>query len=272
MPFIEHCLDAGVALITLGDSENGNRLNYESLELMLSLFRRSLTEEARVIVLRSSADVFCLGMDLVKLQSESRERLEKAISFYVDLLYAIYTSAKPVVCLLDGDVKAGAVGIVSACDAVLSTDRTTFEMGEVIFGLIPANVLPYLFSLRISPQKARYLTLVSKKISASEALGLGIIDELYRDSDFEKGVRNVIKRLFRSSPRALAEAKSFTADLLGRPFDEIRALAKKKFLELTGRDEVTQAVKAFNDGETPAWFERYKPGVPLTTKEGVVHQ
>ena len=268
MPPIEHCLDAGVAFITLGDRENGNRLNYESLELMLSHFHRSLAGEARVIVLRSSADVFCLGMDLVRLQRESRGRVEKAFSFYLDLLYAIYTAPKPVVCLVDGDVKAGGVGIVAACDAVLSTERTTFEMAEVIFGLIPANVLPYLFSLRISPQKARYLTLFSKKLSAAEACNLGLVDELFSESDFEKGVRNILKRLFRSSPQALAEAKSFTADLLGRSFDEVRARAKDKFLELTGDGEVMQAVKAFNDGETPTWFERYKPGVPLTTKKG----
>jgi enoyl-CoA hydratase/carnithine racemase len=205
-------------------------------------------------------------MDLVKLQNESRPRVEEAFSFYVDLLYAIYTAPKPVVCLLDGDVKAGGVGIVAACDAVLSTERTTFEMGEVIFGLIPANVLPYLFALRMSPQKARYLTLVSRKLSAREALDLGLVDELFADEAFEKGARNVLKRLFRSSPSALAEAKAFTAELYGRPFDEVRALARDKFLELTSKEETMRAVEAFNEGETPPWFERYRPEVPLTEK------
>ena len=150
--------------------------------------------------------------------------------------------------------------------------RTHFEQDVLQVLKCPDGALrlPYLFGLRISPQKARYLTLTSKKVSAREALGLGMIDEIYADSDFERGVKGVVKRLFRSSPEALAQAKSFTRQLIGPRFEEMRVMAREKFLELTGRSDVMEAVEAFNEGDVPRWFGRYRPEKPLTFKRDEV--
>ena len=113
----------------------------------------------------------------------------------------------------------------------MAGEHATFELGEVIFGLIPANVLPYMLALRMSPQKARYLVMSSRRISASEALRLNLVDEVGRPvHDAERRVREIFKRLLCSSPRALAAAKEFTAELLGTTPEEGSALARQQAL------------------------------------------
>ena len=137
----------------------------------------------RAILLRSNGPAFCLGMDLARLGRARAARrpgaeAEKAVDRYAGVLKAIFSATLPVVCLVEGEVKAGGVGLVCACDIVVAGERATFELGEVIFGLIPANVLPYMLSLRMAPQKARYLVMSSRRISASEALRLNLVDEV----------------------------------------------------------------------------------------------
>ncbi|MDY6834837.1 MAG: enoyl-CoA hydratase/isomerase family protein [Chloroflexota bacterium] len=266
MSLIHSYIDSQVALITLADSSNDNRLNPKMLQGLTSAFTCALMDkEARVIMLRSAGRDFCLGMDLARLQSGEigESSIEEAVSLYADLLHTIHLAPKPVVCLLQGDVKAGGVGLVCACDIVLASDKATFELSEVLFGLIPANVFPFLLSSRVSPQKARYLTMASKNIKAEEAHRLNLIDEVFPEENLESGARDVIRRLLRASPQAIAETKSFTHLIRGSAIDQAQELAKAKTLELLRKPEVTEAIGAFQDGTIPQWFSRYKPEKPL---------
>ncbi len=266
MSVIEKYIDAQVAVITLNNSQSGNILNYQSLDALLQAFTACMAEkEARVIVLRSNGDNFCMGMDLMMFQSiaENMPQIEQTVALYIELLSAIYTGSKPVISLINGNVKAGGVGLVGACDIVLASEKASFELSEVFFGLIPANVLPFLYSIRIPLQKIRYLILTAKKLSAKEALQLNLVDEVFAEQEMEKGTQSIIKNLFRASPNALAETKRFTYKLVNEKMDRVSRLAKEKLLEMIKNPEVTEAIKSFNEGNIPKWFAKYKPEKPL---------
>lgn len=257
--------DSGVGVITLTHGEEGNRLTPELLAELESVFMSAFADEnVRVVLLRSNGPAFCLGMDLSRLVDEEDQRaLERAVSAYGRLLLSIYLAAKPVVAVVGGEVVAGGVGLVAACDIVVAAEEAVFELSEVLFGLIPANVLPYLFCLRLSPQKTRYLILASKRIGAREAANIGLADECFAAEDMEKGVKALFKRLMRSSPSALARAKLFTQEIYGRDHAEVRAHAESTLLELAGSDGVRSALQAFQDGDTPEWFTAFRPARPL---------
>lgn len=270
MALVESYTDCSVAVITLNNSENGNRLNYDSLQSISKMLNSSLlNDDVRVILFRSNGKNFCLGMDLEFLQQEN-ENIElgrESISLYVDLLLKIFQSPKPVVALINGDVKAGGMGLVGACDIILSSDVSTFELSEVLLGLIPANVLPFLFSLRLPPQKARYLILTAKRLDAAEAKALNIVDEVFPADEMEKGVKSVLKGLFRAAPHAVAETKHFTQKLLGKNLLEATNMAKEKLLELIGNPKVIEGITSFNEGGIPSWFGKCKLEKPLILGE-----
>lgn len=268
MAVIEQYEDSRVAVITLNDGENGNLLTPEGLDDLASAFDHSLKDQrVRAILLRSSGPAFCLGMDLARLAAPasqaSRAKAESAVARYAGILQSIFSAALPVVCLVEGEVKAGGVGLVCACDIVVAGERATFELGEVIFGLIPANVLPYMLALRVTAQKARYLVMSSHRISASEALRLNLVDELVAGGDVERRVREIFKRLLCSSPRALAAVKEFTAELIGKTPEEGSVLARRRLLEMMHDPPTLEGVKAFQEGHVPAWFSRFRPSRPL---------
>jgi enoyl-CoA hydratase/carnithine racemase len=262
LAFIESYIDSGLTVITLADSEGGNRLNMDSLsELSHAINAALMNDEVRVILIRSNGANFCLGMDLVFLTDAEGDRSigEYAVGLYVDLLLKIYESPKPVIALVDGEVKAGGIGLVAACDIVIASENSSFSLTEVLFGLIPANVLPFIFGLRLTPQRARYLIMTAKRVSADEAKIIGLVDEVFSEDDLEKETRAIIKNLFRANPSAISLTKHFTMSIMFKELNESTNMAKEKLLELVGKPEIINAVKAFNEGSTPEWFAKFKP-------------
>lgn len=266
MAFVETHVDSGLGVITMIDSENGNRLNEETLQELSQAFNSLIKkDDVQVLLLRSDGNPFCLGMDINYLLDVegNPEIIKVAVELYSDLLLKIYKAPKPVISLINGDVKAGGVGLAAACDIIFASEKSTFQLSEVLLGLLPANVLPFLLSLRLSPQKARYLVLTAKKLTAGEAKMLNLVDEVYPEERLEKETRSVIRTLFRAAPDALTEAKRFTESILYKDIDMACNMAKAKLLELISKTEVMEAISSFNQGEVPTWFTKFRPKKPI---------
>jgi enoyl-CoA hydratase/carnithine racemase len=253
-------------LITLTNHPAGNVLNRGSLELLQSAVDQAVTDkEVRVIVLRAQGDPFCLGMDLAMVRHVQQNEADarQTVALYVSVLTSISTSRKPVICLVQGAVKAGGVGLVAACDIVLATEQASMELSEVLLGLIPANVIPFVCGMRLPLQKMKYLILTAKKLTAWEAQRLNLVDEVYPVGQLAAGAKAIVKNMLRSSPDALAEAKDFLSTLHDETRDQTLARARDKLLEMIKTPEVIRAIQAFSEGVTPVWFAKYQPEQPL---------
>ena len=261
MALVEKEIISRVAVITLNNGPAGNVLNAESLgQLRSALESASADPEVRVLLLRGQGENFCLGMDLQVLQSAGSDRRTagKAVDLYVKVLSGIRSCPKAVICLLNGGVKAGGVGLAGVCDIVVASENSSFELSEIYFGLIPANVMPFICPQRITPQKFKWLVLTARRLTAREALGLGLVDEVYPAEELEKGIRSVIKNCFRAAPSAVAETKRFTLVMAGKTHAAGSRFARDKLLELIRKPEVREAIASFNEGGTPAWFEKFR--------------
>ncbi len=270
-----YTVDGPVALVTLDAAERENRLDpgmVASLEEALAA--ADADPEVRILILRASGRVFSNGMDLGKIAagSESGGRgaagsARDAISAYSRVLRSLSGGRLPTLCAVDAPVRAGGVGLAAACDIVIASENASFELSEVRFGIVPANVLPYLLGHRMSPQRARYLVLSGKRLDAREAERYGLADEVCSAAEFEKVVRATVKGLLRSSPAALETAKRITSEWPDLPRSEMldRAI---ELLESIVTDPGTQArLRDFENGGLPPWFARYKPTIPLSTTE-----
>jgi methylglutaconyl-CoA hydratase len=266
MASVDYYADGGAGVITLSRSSEGNRLNIVSLKELHAALHAALDDKGvRAVLLRSNGAVFSLGLDFSAVADENSSA-EEAVGLYRGILYTLFTCAKPVISVVQGDVKAGGLGIVCASDIVLAAEHASAELSEVIFGLIPANVLPYVLQTRISVSKARYVILTAKRMDAREAYRLGLFDEVFPPEQLEKGVKKICKQLFRSSPEALARTKAFTAKLMETPFSRRPALAEGELLEIFGNKDSRQAIIQFQEGELPSWFASFSPQRPLVLK------
>lgn len=262
--------DSDLGVFTLNNAAEGNCLNPPLLQEFLNLLDEAEKEEVRCLLIRSNGSAFCHGMDFSYLRKQKefkREELEAAIALYGRLLNRLYTFPAPVIAAVQGSVKAGGVGMAAASDAVFCTDRATFEMGEVLFGLIPANVLPYLLNRCYSAQKARYLILSARLVPATEARELGLADEVCPEHLLEKKLKALIKQVMRSSPSALKETKDFLRRLRPLSHEGKDAAEQKKIIELISEPRNREAIQAFSNGELPSWFSSFRPREKLLLQE-----
>ena len=183
------------------------------------------------------------------------------------MLDTIYGCSKPVICCVSGEVRGGGVGLACACDIVCATRGALFNLSEVLFGLAPANVFPYLLGYRVTPQKARYLALSTRELAAEEALCFGIVDELSDREKMETTLKNRIRQLMRCSPAALARVKALTADMRWKDLEQSRRIAVTTLTEIASDPATIEAIRAFRDGMTPSWFSTYKPSQKLFLEE-----
>jgi polyketide biosynthesis enoyl-CoA hydratase PksH len=170
------------------------------------------TEVASVLVVSGSPEVFCVGADFDELRNAAASgALEHQ---QPQLLYDLWTqlAAGPFVSVAQvrGKVNAGGVGFVAACDIVLADEQAQFSLSELLFGLLPACVLPFLIR-RIGFQRAHYLTLTTQPIGARQARDWGLVDALAPDCD--DLLRQHLLRLRRLSKPAVARYKRYVREL-----------------------------------------------------------
>jgi methylglutaconyl-CoA hydratase/polyketide biosynthesis enoyl-CoA hydratase PksH len=218
------------------------------------------SSRCRVIVLESSSGVFCRGMDLRFVTKHAGEDLSERIVSYARCMVRLRTSECAVVSLVDGEAIGGGVGLAAAADVVIATVRASFHLPEVVLGLVPAMVLP-LLQERMAPQKARWMALSGTRLGAQQAGQLGLVDEVVENAiQLEHALRSVLKRLLRASPRSVHKIKRYADHIAGMSFKE----AMEAGAERTSQDllelETIAAIRDFLAGESPPWFERYKPG------------
>jgi polyketide biosynthesis enoyl-CoA hydratase PksH len=111
-----------------------------------------------------------------------------------------------------GKANAGGLGFVAASDIVLADETAQFSLSELLFGLYPAMVLPFLVR-RVGSQRAHYLTLMTQPFGARQAYEWGLVDAFEPQS--EALLRRHLLRLSRLSRTAVRRYKSYMSGMSG---------------------------------------------------------
>ena len=180
-------------------------------------------ESANIVVLSGSPEVFCFGADFKAIAGASpkgHEHDEGPGPMY-DLWRRLATGPFVTIAHVRGKANAGGVGFIAACDIVLADETAQFSLSELLFGLYPACVLPFLIR-RVGFQKAHYLTLMTQPISAKQACEWGLVDAFEPTS--EVLVRRHLQRLRRLSKAAIQRYKTYMSRI-SAPLQEMKSLA-----------------------------------------------
>ncbi|MFP2957516.1 enoyl-CoA hydratase/isomerase [Myxococcus sp. 1LA] len=172
-------------------------------------------EHATTVVLEGLPHVFCMGADFRAIHDrvdDGRREQGNAEELY-RLWLRLATGPYVTVAHVQGKANAGGLGFVSACDIVLAKAEVQFSLSELLFGLFPACVMPFL-ARRIGIQRAHYLTLMTRPIDAAQALSWGLVDAV--DVDSEKLLRLHLRRLRCLSKPAVAQYKQYASELGGQ--------------------------------------------------------
>ncbi|MFF1478551.1 enoyl-CoA hydratase/isomerase [Streptomyces sp. NPDC058301] len=192
--------------------EADNALNETLVRELTEVLTRASRSSATVVVLEGLPEVFCFGADFGAIGEAVREGGRTAadpgplFDLFRLLAYGDFLSVAHV----RGKANAGGVGLVAASDVVIADESATFSLSELLFGLIPAVVLPFLIR-RTGFQHAHYLAATTRTADAARACEWGLVDAYGPDS--EALLRTHLQRLGRLSKKAVTRYKAYLREL-----------------------------------------------------------
>ncbi|BBB92535.1 MAG TPA: enoyl-CoA hydratase/isomerase [Methylomusa anaerophila] len=200
-----------VCFLKIYRPDANNAINDQLIEechQVLSLCEELIT----VIVLEGLPEVFCFGADFQEINSQmsSGQQRQASPEPVYDLLMKLATGPYVTISHVRGKANAGGVGFVAASDIVLADTSAQFSLSELLFGLFPACVLPFLIR-RIGFQKANYLSLMTQPISVQQAYQWGLVDAY--DMSSETLLRKHLLRLRRLSKTGILRYKRYVSQL-----------------------------------------------------------
>lgn len=214
-------------------------------------------ESATVVVLSGLPEVFCFGADFKAIASTSKTVHEQDVApepLY-DLWLRLATGPYVTVSQVRGKANAGGMGFVAASDIVLADETAQFSLSELLFGLYPACVLPFLIR-RIGFQKAHYLTLMTHPISAKQAFEWGLVDAFEPLS--EALLRRHLQRLRRLSKTAIRRYKTYMSRI-NMPLQDLKSTAAVANREVLSDAGNLQAITRYVEQGVFPWEKSFVP-------------
>ena len=208
-------LENHVATIALNRVDRRNAIDWATLDAIEEhAIAFGKDPEAKVIVLRGNGKAFSAGIDLNALASFAQPdarpggaALRETIARIQGVNNRVALLEKPVIAALHGVCLGLGLELVLAADIRIAEEGTEFGLPEMVMGLIPDCGGTTRLSRCVGRSAAKRMILTGDRISAEEALRIGLVDELTAPGELDTAVNALCERLVRRSPLALGLAK-----------------------------------------------------------------
>lgn len=245
------------AVLTLNRPDERNALNREVVRAIGRLCRDAARDEAvRVIVLTGAGDkAFCAGANLKERRGMNVDDIRDFLAMYRTELRFLDTSPKPTICALNGVAFGGGLEIALCCDLRVAAKHATVGLTEVSLGIVPGAGGTQRLTRLVGEAKAKELLLLSKRVSADEALALGLVHRVV-EGDVMEAALEWAETMGEGAPIAMAAALEAVDAACDLPLEaglvaELRAYEKT----LVSEDRI-EALDAFIAKRKPVFRGR----------------
>jgi methylglutaconyl-CoA hydratase len=237
--------DGPLLRVTLARPEKRNAVDAALIAELAEAFAD--VGDARAVLLRGEGESFSAGADIEWMRASAAlsEEANRADALRLRrLLQAVDSCPAPVVAGVQGHAFGGAVGFIACSDVAVAAEDAQFAFSEVLLGIVPAVISPFVLP-RIGPGAARRYLLTGERFGPEEALRIGLIHEIAVDLD--AACSRIVEQLLAGGPEAVRAAKRLVLDApLG---DETAA----RIAERRASAEGQEGLSAFLERRAPAW-------------------
>jgi len=247
-----------IARITLTRPEVRNAFNDDVIQQLKAAFETvGARDDVRAVVLAAEGPAFCAGADLNwmrRMADYTRDENIADAGQLAAMLKAIYECPQPTIAAVQGDVFAGGMGLVAACDMAVSVRTATYCLSEVKLGLIPATISPYVIRAMGARAAHRYF-LTAERFSAEEAHRIGFVHELVEADALAAKVAELAAALVGASPAAVRACKKLVQDVAGSAIDApLIAATVEGIADIRASEQGREGVASFLQKRKPAWL------------------
>jgi enoyl-CoA hydratase/carnithine racemase/acyl dehydratase len=256
-------IDHYVARAVIDRPAAKNALSPDVVAGLHAAIESTISARCSVLVLRGTGGTLSSGADLKYLQEiqDDDEALRDYITSIGRVVDALEAAPFVSICVVDGYAVAGGLEILLACDLAVAADDAQLGDRHLAYGLLPGAGASVRLTRAVAPVLARRLLYTGEIITGSEAGRLGLISHAVSAGRVDETVEDLVARLARHSPTALAGMKRLHRQAL--VLDAPTAILQEREALLTHMaydPAPTEGLAAFAEGRSPDFSSA--PSVP----------
>ena len=242
--------------ILMNSPDEKNRLTNCSMdEIVEALNEAANDRKCYAIIFGAVGDTFCLGGGQLK---DFRKNTPKEIMEFGDHFIKVHTAfkrnPKPVICAVEGEALGGGFSLVEACDLAVCADSAQLSISELQGGLAPAMGLTGLFE-EMPKKVVMELGLMSRKLSAREALEYGIVNRVVPRDQVMQETRNIAECFSDKSPTGIALFKEVYRRMGMYEYERRMEIAQSLLVSLFKSNDGQEVITAKQEGRFPIWSD-----------------
>ncbi len=247
-----------VAYVWLNRPELHNAFNTQVIEELDDCFTQlNERDDLRVVILAGRGKSFSAGADLnwMKQAGQASQADNEADALKLaNMLHSLATLKQPTIARVQGIAFGGGMGLASACDICIASSDAKFATSEVRLGLAPSTISPYVIRAIGARQASRYF-LTAERISAQQALNIGLAHEIALAEELDQKVDEMVQALLLGGPDAQAASKQLIQLVDQNELTaELRLQTAQHIAHVRQGSEAKDGLNAFLNKHSPAWI------------------
>jgi 2-(1,2-epoxy-1,2-dihydrophenyl)acetyl-CoA isomerase len=189
--YLSYTVTDAVGVITLNRPDVYNAMNNGLTSELQEAFKLVARDaEVRVVVLTGAGKAFCSGQDLKDSALQSNKSFQESLhKRYNPIIAAMRNLPKPVLCRLNGVAAGAGCSLALACDMIIASDDASLIEVFINIGLVPDSGSSYFLPRLVGMTKAFELCARGSKVTAAEALTLGLINTVVPAAQLDAAVK-----------------------------------------------------------------------------------
>jgi enoyl-CoA hydratase/carnithine racemase len=206
--FVRLEVDGGVGTIRL-DRPPMNALNKQvQEEIRAAAHEASSREDVRAVIVYGGEKVFAAGADIKEMADMSYVDMADRAGALSSSFAAVAEIPKPTVAAVTGYALGGGCELALCCDRRIAGDNAKLGQPEILLGIIPGAGGTQRLARLVGPSKAKDIVYTGRFVDATEALAIGLVDEVTAPDDVYAAARRWAEQFAGGAARALAAAKA----------------------------------------------------------------
>lgn len=265
-PDLQAQLDAGVLTLILNRPQARNAMTRAMNEaLARELARAELDPEVRCVVLTGAGGAFCAGGDVKSMaasgdgtvgaltidQAIHRQRVNQR-----ETAGRLFKMPKPTLAVLPGPAAGAGLALALACDLRLMASNAIMTTAFARVGFSGDYGGSYFMTQLVGAAKARELYLLSDRVSAEEALRLGLANWVCPSEQLAGRAHEIATRLANGPAVAYRYMKENLNRAMAGEVDECLDLEATHHIHCGQTEDHREAAKAFVEKREPVFKGR----------------
>jgi enoyl-CoA hydratase/carnithine racemase len=244
--------DGRVAVVTLNSPPDNAITTEMGAHLTEVLESIAVRTTVRVVVITGAGEhAFSVGSDLRQRKNMTKEQWLGQRQDFDRTLYTLRQLRKPIFAAVNGVAYGGGSEVAQSADFIIASDNATFGQPESMIGLAAGGGSPVFLPRALPPGKALQMLMTGDPITAEEAYRLGMVNEIYPQSELMGAARRIARKIASNSPTAVQAVKRAVRMGEGQPIEQAIAIMMEAHWRSAVHPDRVEGIGAFNDGRDP---------------------